>query len=283
MFPRLTDFVPLSILTPIKDDAKEIPVEPNDITIAVNNADKEENNPQYVVLDNRVIQAMIDKTKKHYDKESLTHLVSTCPLVEIGVRDRLQEINSPLQFPYSVNINVEKKPENGVVVHQHIVYAYSSGGHGSTGSPAQNCTQVDKPLIDIYCQIDVPKNGNLLHNLDIKLSIKFNEEVSFSLNEIFNPYDILRNIWGNIIKLYKKNEIDNHITHSDINFDDDVWVSDEDIALLDEFSKQKNNIEEPHKKLEFVYPEHQDFEWDDNFGLDDYFKSDAEEDELSLH
>ncbi len=196
MFPRLTDFVPLSILTPIKDDAKEIPAEPNDINIAVNNADKEENNPQYVVLDNGIRQAMIDKTTNHYDKESLTHLVSTYPLVEIGVRDRLQEINSPLQFPYSVDINVEDKPENGVVIHQHIVYAYSSGGHGSTGSPVKNCTQVDKPLIDIYCQIDVPGNNNLLHNLDIKLSIKLNEEVGFSLNKIFNPYDILRNIWG---------------------------------------------------------------------------------------
>ncbi|CNB97739.1 hypothetical protein [Yersinia pseudotuberculosis] len=283
MFPRLTDFVPLSILTPIKDDAKEIPTEPNDINIAVNNTDKEENNPQYVVLDNGIRQAMIDKTTNHYDKESLTHLVSTYPLVEIGVRDRLQEINSPLQFPYSVDINVEDKPENRVVIHQHIVYAYSSGGHGSTGSPVQNCTQVDKPLIDIYCQIDVPGNNNLLHNLDIKLSIKFNEEVGFSLNKTFNPYDILRNIWGNVIKLYEENKIDNHITHSDINFDDDVWVSDEDIALLDEFSKQKNNIEEPHKKLELVYPENQELEWDDNFGLDDYFKSDAEENGLSLH
>ncbi len=64
---------------------------------------------------------MIDKTTNHYDKESLTHLASTYPLVEIGVRDRLQEIKSPLQFPYSVDINVEDKSENGVVIHQHIV------------------------------------------------------------------------------------------------------------------------------------------------------------------
>ncbi len=42
MFPHLTDFVSLSILTPIKNDAKETPVEPNDIIIIVNNADKEE-------------------------------------------------------------------------------------------------------------------------------------------------------------------------------------------------------------------------------------------------
>lgn len=283
MFPRLTDFVPLSILTPIKDDAKEIPVEPNDITIAVNNADKEENNPQYVVLDNGIRQAMIDKTTNHYDKESLTHLASTYPLVEIGVRDRLQEINSPLQFPYSVDINVEDKSENGVVIHQHIVYAYSSGGHGSTSRPAQNCTQVNKPLIDIYCQIDVPGDNNLLHNLDIKLSIKLNEEIGFSLNKIFNPYDILRNIWGNVIKLYEENKIDNNITDSDINFDDDEWVSDEDIALLEEFSKQKNNIEGTHKKLTLVYPEVQDLEWDNYFELDAHFKSNAEEDDLSLH
>ncbi len=285
MFPHLTDFVSLSILTPIKNDAKETPVEPNDIIIIVNNADKEENNPQYVVLDNGIRQAMIDKTTNHYDKESLTHLASTYPLVEIGVRDRLQEIKSPLQFPYSVDINVEDKSENGVVIHQHIVYAYSSGGHGSTSSPAQNCTQVNKPLIDIYCQIDVPGDNNLLHNLDIKLSIKLNEEIGFSLNKIFNPYDILRNIWGNVIKLYEENKIDNNITDTEKNLDDDEWVSDEDIALLEEFSKQKNNIEEPHKKLELVYPENQELEWDDDFDLlpIDYFKSDAEEYDLSLH
>lgn len=51
---------------------------------------------------------------------------------------------------------------------------------------------------------------------------------------------------GNVIKLYEENKIDNNITDSDMNFDDDEWVSDEDIALLEEFST-KNNIEEPHK------------------------------------
>ncbi|EIT58509.1 hypothetical protein YPPY103_2721, partial [Yersinia pestis PY-103] len=40
---------------------------------------------------------------------------------------------------------------------------------------------MNKPLIDIYCQIDVPGDNNLLHNLDIKLSIKLNEEIGFSL------------------------------------------------------------------------------------------------------
>lgn len=99
------------------------------------------------------------------------------------------------------------------------------------------------------------------------MSIKLNEEIGFSLNKIFNPYDILRNIWGNVIKLYEENKIDNNITDSDMNFDDDEWVSDEDIALLEEFSKQKNNIEEPHKKLELVYPENQELEWDDDFDL----------------
>lgn len=51
------------------------------------------------------------------------------------------------------------------------------------------------------------------------------------------------------------------------------------------FLSKKNNIEEPHKKLELVYPENQELEWDDDFDLlpIDYFKSDAEEYDLSLH
>lgn len=275
MFPRLTDFVPLSILTPINDDAKETSVALNDINIAVNNTDEKENSPKYVVLDNRIRQTMIDKTTDKYDKEAFTHLASTYPLVEIGVHGRLQEINSPLQFPHSVDINVEDKSEGGVVINQHITYAYSAGDHCGTNGSAQNNAQVSKPVIDIYCQIDVAGNNNYLHNLDIKLSINFNDEVASYLNKIFNPYDILRNVWGNVINLYEEDKIDNHITHADIDFDDDEYISDEGIVLLDEFTKQKINVEEPHKKLEFVYPKIQDLEWDNFVELNNYLKSDG--------
>ncbi|WP_404273119.1 hypothetical protein [Yersinia similis] len=285
MFLRLTDFVPLSILTPINDDAKETSVALNDINIAVNNTDEKENSPKYVVLDNGIRQAMIDKTTGKYDKEAFTHLASTCPLVEIGVRDQLQEINSLLQCPHSVNINVENKSKDNIVINQHITYAYSTENHCGTSSLAQNNTQVSKPVIDIYCQINMAGDNDYLHNLDIKLSINFNDEFASYLNKIFNHYDILRNIWRNVIKQYEENKIDNQITHSNINFYDDEWVSDEDTALSEEFSKQKNNIEEPHKKLEFVYPENQELKWDGYFDLlpIDYFKLDAEEYELSLH
>lgn len=55
-------------------------------------------------------------------------------------------------------------------------------------------------------------------------------------------------IYGECHKLYEENKIDNNITDSDMNFDDDEWVSDEDIALLEEFSKQKKIILKSHIK-----------------------------------